>query len=68
MPEGNSNKDGAKKSWSFLVAESQGETVGTVIGFIPYLPPSLLLETRIGYIGHLALHPDLQGRGIGSSS
>ncbi|MCD6263291.1 GNAT family N-acetyltransferase [Candidatus Bathyarchaeota archaeon] len=50
------------------MAESQGEAVGTVIGFIPYLPPSLLLEMRIEYIGHLALHPDLQGRGIGSSS
>lgn len=32
----------------------------------PICPPSLLLEMRREHIGHLAVHPDLQGRGIGS--
>lgn len=50
----------------FLVAEREGRVIGTVIGFFPYFPPSLLPEMRIGYIGHLAVRPDMQGRGIGS--
>ncbi|RLI31266.1 hypothetical protein DRO56_05345 [Candidatus Bathyarchaeota archaeon] len=50
----------------FLVAEREGRVIGTVIGFFPYLPPSLLLEVGIGYIGHLAVRPEVQGRGIGS--
>lgn len=54
-----------KSSDQFIVAEINRQIVGTVYGFIPFFM-GLLIPDTIGYIGHLAVHPDHQGKGLGS--
>ena len=48
-----------------IVAELDGVIVGAVYGFFPYTVWHLP-RTRFGYIGHLAVHPQVHGMGIGS--
>lgn len=58
---------GAKKNPDlFLVMEKNGYIISTICGFFPYFPLFLLPESRIGYIGHLAVDPGEQGQGVGS--
>jgi len=49
----------------FIVVEYMGKIIGTVYGFSPYLPFSFH-QDKLGYIGHLAVHPNWQGKGLGS--
>jgi ribosomal protein S18 acetylase RimI-like enzyme len=58
-------KNAEKHPDQFIVAEINNQIVGTVYGFIPYFIGSLIPDT-IGYIGHLAVHPDHQGKSLGS--
>ena len=47
----------------FIVAEKDGKIIGAVYGFNPYFPLSSL---GLGYVGHLAVGPSQQGKGLGS--
>ena len=58
-------KNAEKYPNQFIIAEINSQIVGTVYGFIPFFM-GLLIPDTIGYIGHLAVHPDHQGKGIGS--
>jgi len=49
----------------FLIAEKEDQIIGTVYGVFPYMWFSLP-TFGIGYVGHLAVHPDAQGFGVGS--
>ena len=49
----------------FIIAEINEKIVGTIFGFNPYSPFRLSC-LKIGYIGHLAVHPDHQGQRMGS--
>ena len=39
--------------------------MGSVYGFNPFLPFTLS-SLGVGYVGHLAVHPSQQGKGLGS--
>ena len=64
------NKSRYEKIWRkykdlFLIAEKDERIIGSVYGVFPYMWFNLP-SFSIGYIGHLAIHPDAQGLGVGS--
>jgi len=64
------NKGRYEKIWRkyndlFLIAEKDERVIGSVYGVFPYMWFSLP-SFGIGYVGHLAIHPDAQGMGVGS--